>query len=175
MKPYRMHVMLCAGTGCVSNKAFNIRDALEKEITKQNLQDEVAVVTTGCNGFCAQGPVMVIQPDEIFYQLLTDHGFSPTIQTAFIERINLTLRRGVASLMRKTWSLAQSPEHLFLHTQWWRAYYHFVRPHDSLQLPVPGLARGHILRTPAMAAGVTEQLWSVGTILKMPLYPSSPG
>lgn len=111
----------------------------------------------------------------LFYQLLTDHGFRTTIQTAFIERVNLTIRRGVAPLMRKTWSLAQSPQHLLMHTQWWRAYYHFVRPHDSLQLPVPGLARGRILLTPAMAAGVIEQLWSVGTILKMPLYPPLPG
>ena len=112
---------------------------------------------------------------QVFYQLLADQGFRTTIQTAFIERVNLTIRRGVAPLMRKTWSLAQSPDHLRLHTQWWRAYYHFVRPHDSLQLPIPGLARGRILRTPAMAASVTDQLWSVGTILKMPLYPTIPG
>ena len=111
----------------------------------------------------------------LFYQLLTDYGFNSTIQTAFIERVNLTIRRGVAPLMRKTWSLAQSPQHLLLHCEWWRTYYHFVRVHDSLQLPVPGLPRARILRTPAMAAGVTEQLWSVGTILKMPLYPTIPG
>ena len=97
----------------------------------------------------------------VFYQLLNANGFNSTIQTAFIERVNLTIRRGVASLMRKTWALAQSPKHLLLHTQWWRTYYHFVRPHDSLQLPVPGLPRGRILRTPAI---------TVGTIVrKMPL------
>jgi transposase-like protein len=112
---------------------------------------------------------------KAFYQLLTAQGFHTTIQTAFIERVNLTIRRGVAPLMRKTWSLAQSPQHLLLHTQWWRTYYHFVRPHDSLQLPVPGLPRARFLRTPAMAAGVTEHLWSVGTILKKPLYPPLPG
>ena len=110
-----------------------------------------------------------------FYQLLADYNFNSTIQTAFIERVNLTIRRGIAPLMRKAWSLAQSPQHLLLHTQYWRAYYHFVRPHDSLQLPIPGLPRGRILRTPAMAAGVTQQLWSVGTILKLPLYPTIPG
>jgi IS1 family transposase len=112
---------------------------------------------------------------SVFCRLLADHGFSPTIQTAYIERVNLTLRRGIAPLMRKTWSLAQSPEHLLLHIQWWRSYYHFVRAHDSLQLPVSGLPRARILCTPAMAAGVSQQLWSVGTILKMPLYPSAPG
>ena len=111
----------------------------------------------------------------LFYQLLAEYGFNSTIQTAFIERVNLTIRRGVAPLMRKTWSLAQSPQHLLLHCEWWRTYYHFVRVHDSLQQPVPGLPRARILRTPAMAAGVTQQLWSVGAILKMPLYPTIPG
>ena len=87
---------------------------------------------------------------------------------------DFTCRRNTP-LMRKTWSLAQSPEHLLLHCEWWRTYYHFVRAHDSLQQPLPGLPRARILRTPAMAAGITDQLWSVGTILKMPLYPALPG
>ncbi len=69
---YRMHLMLCAGTGCVSGGSYKIKDALERELAKHKLIDEVAVVMTGCNGFCAQGPVMVVQPDEIFYQFLSE-------------------------------------------------------------------------------------------------------
>ena len=69
---YRMHLMLCAGTGCVSGGSYKIKDALERELAKHELTDEVAVVMTGCNGFCAQGPVMVVQPDEIFYQFLSE-------------------------------------------------------------------------------------------------------
>ena len=72
MKSYRMHLMLCAGTGCVANGSYRIKEALERELAKHQLQDEVAVVMTGCNGFCAQGPVMVVQPDGIFYQLLSE-------------------------------------------------------------------------------------------------------
>jgi NADH:ubiquinone oxidoreductase subunit F (NADH-binding)/(2Fe-2S) ferredoxin len=64
--------MVCAGTGCVANKSLNIKGRLEEEIRKRGLQDEVSVVTTGCNGFCAVGPLMVIQPDGIFYQLLKE-------------------------------------------------------------------------------------------------------
>lgn len=64
--------MLCAGTGCVSNNAFRVKEALEKEIRRFNLEDEVLIVMTGCNGFCAQGPIMVVQPDGIFYQMLTE-------------------------------------------------------------------------------------------------------
>jgi NADH:ubiquinone oxidoreductase subunit F (NADH-binding)/(2Fe-2S) ferredoxin len=68
---YRMHLMLCAGTGCVSSGSYKIKEALEQELEKRGLSHEVAVVMTGCNGFCAQGPVMVVQPDEIFYQRLS--------------------------------------------------------------------------------------------------------
>lgn len=69
-KKYRMHLMVCAGTACVSNHSFEIKEALEKEIKKQKLEDEVLVVTTGCNGFCERGPLLVVQPGNIFYQQL---------------------------------------------------------------------------------------------------------
>jgi NADH:ubiquinone oxidoreductase subunit F (NADH-binding)/(2Fe-2S) ferredoxin len=72
LKQYRTHCLVCAGTGCVSNHAFDIKEALEQEIARQGLADEVAVVTTGCNGFCERGPVMVVQPENIFYQQLKE-------------------------------------------------------------------------------------------------------
>jgi NADP-reducing hydrogenase subunit HndC len=63
--------MICAGTGCVSNKALEVKKALEEKIKEAGLENEAEVVTTGCQGFCAQGPIVVCQPDGIFYQLLT--------------------------------------------------------------------------------------------------------
>jgi len=104
--------------------------------------------------------------------LLAQHGFSPIIQTAFIERVNLSIRRGVAPLMRKTWSLAQSPEHLLRHLEWWRVYYHLIRPHASLAIPIPGLRKNRP-RSPAMAAKLTAKLWTVGDVLKLPLMPTT--
>jgi NADH:ubiquinone oxidoreductase subunit F (NADH-binding)/(2Fe-2S) ferredoxin/NAD-dependent dihydropyrimidine dehydrogenase PreA subunit len=70
VKHYRAHLLVCAGTGCVSCGSFKIKEALEKEVKKRNLQDEVQVVATGCNGFCERGPIVMVQPDGIFYQLL---------------------------------------------------------------------------------------------------------
>jgi len=66
-----MNLMVCTGTGCVSNGAFDIIDALNKEIEKHHLEKEIQIVTTGCNGFCANGPIVVVQPEGIFYQMLT--------------------------------------------------------------------------------------------------------
>jgi len=62
--------LVCAGTGCVSCGSFKIKEALEKEVKKRDLQDQVQVVATGCNGFCERGPIVLVQPDGIFYQLL---------------------------------------------------------------------------------------------------------
>jgi NADH-quinone oxidoreductase subunit F len=71
LKLYRTHLLVCAGTGCVSCGSFKIKDALEKEILKKGLENEVLVVTTGCNGFCERGPILLVHPDGIFYQKLT--------------------------------------------------------------------------------------------------------
>ena len=70
-KTYRTHLLLCAGTSCVASGALGVRDALREEIKKRNLEEEVYVTTTGCNGFCAAGPLLVAYPDGIFYQKLT--------------------------------------------------------------------------------------------------------
>jgi len=85
MKTYRAHLMLCAGTGCVSNNSFKIKEALEKEIKKHVLQDEILVVMTGCNGFCAVGPIMVVKPDGIFYQNLTEEDIPYLVEEHFLK------------------------------------------------------------------------------------------
>ncbi|MCP5105867.1 MAG: NADH-quinone oxidoreductase subunit NuoF [bacterium] len=71
MKEHRLHLLVCAGTGCVACRSFEIREELEQEIIRQKLQDEVKVVTTGCQGFCEQGPIVIVQPDGIFYRQLS--------------------------------------------------------------------------------------------------------
>ena len=85
MNTYRTHLMLCAGTGCVSNGSFPIKAALEQELAKHNLQDEIGVVLAGCNGFCAQGPVMAVQPDNIFYQFLSPDDIPHLVEEHFLK------------------------------------------------------------------------------------------
>jgi len=70
-KTYRTHLMICAGTGCVASGSIRVKEALEAEIRKRGLESEVLVEATGCNGFCAAGPLLVAYPDGIFYQRLT--------------------------------------------------------------------------------------------------------
>jgi NADH:ubiquinone oxidoreductase subunit F (NADH-binding)/(2Fe-2S) ferredoxin/Pyruvate/2-oxoacid:ferredoxin oxidoreductase delta subunit len=77
--------LVCTGTGCVSNHAFDIQKALEREIARHHLENEVAVVTTGCNGFCERGPVMVVQPDNIFYQRLEEKDIPFLVEEHFLK------------------------------------------------------------------------------------------
>ena len=71
---YRMQFMMCAGTGCIASGSLDVKAALEKELAKRNLTDEVGITMTGCNGFCAMGPLVVVYPDGIFYnQVKPEH------------------------------------------------------------------------------------------------------
>ncbi len=64
---YRSHVLVCGGTGCTSSGSQAILQNLEAELKKNGLEDEIAIVKTGCHGLCAKGPIMVVYPDAIFY------------------------------------------------------------------------------------------------------------
>ncbi len=83
--PFRLNIMLCTGTGCVSNGAFPLLEAFEKEIKKHELHGEVAVIPTGCNGFCAVGPLVVVQPEQIFYQKLRIEDVPFLVQEHFLK------------------------------------------------------------------------------------------
>ncbi|MDY3287198.1 MAG: NADH-quinone oxidoreductase subunit NuoF [Eubacteriales bacterium] len=64
---YRSHVLVCGGTGCTSNHSAEVIEALEAEIAKNGLAEEVKVVRTGCFGLCAAGPIMIVYPEGAFY------------------------------------------------------------------------------------------------------------
>ena len=61
-------LLICGGTGCHATGSIALKETLEKELDAKGLQGKVAVVETGCNGFCAMGPILVVQPDGVFYQ-----------------------------------------------------------------------------------------------------------
>ena len=67
---YRTHVLVCGGTGCTSGGCEKVIEALNAEIEKAGLNEEVCVVKTGCHGLCALGPVMIIYPDDILYAMV---------------------------------------------------------------------------------------------------------
>jgi len=59
-------IFICQGTGCVSDKSVEIREALERKVEELELKS-VKVDFTGCHGFCEQGPIAFVEPEGIFY------------------------------------------------------------------------------------------------------------
>ncbi len=64
---YRANVLVCTGTSCAASGSRSVLDVLQSEVAERGLADEVRVVETGCRGFCAMGPVMIVYPEGIFY------------------------------------------------------------------------------------------------------------
>ena len=81
----RIELMVCTGTGCFAGGAFQIIEELNKELEAFGLKDEVTVVATGCNGFCGQGPLMVVIPDNIFYGWLEKKDIHNLVEEHFLK------------------------------------------------------------------------------------------
>jgi IS1 family transposase/transposase-like protein len=108
---------------------------------------------------------------------LTRLGF--TISTALVERVNLTLRQALAPLARKTSSFCKDRERLRQRVVFFQAFYNVARPHMSLRQPLPLHERTHhgAIRprwrecTPAMAAGLTDRVWTFRELLTAKFEP----
>ncbi|HYQ48233.1 MAG TPA: NuoF family protein, partial [Thermodesulfovibrionales bacterium] len=85
MEKVRSHLMLCAGTGCVASGTTKVKAALEEELAKKGLSEEIRIVLTGCNGYCAEGPVMAVYPEEVFYQKLTVEEVPKLVEEHFLK------------------------------------------------------------------------------------------
>jgi IS1 family transposase len=125
--------------------------------------------------------VMRLGTEDALKAGLQGLGLSGRLNTAYIERVNLTVRHGVAALARRTWATAQQTPQLLVNLEWWRAYYHYVRPHESLRVALAQprerggkrLAQRYRHRTPAMAAERTTRRWTAHEVLSCPLMPIS--
>jgi len=82
---FRAHILVCGGTACQATKSEAIYHALMQELNAKGLTNEIKVVETGCNGFCAAGPIMVIYPGGIFYQRVTAEDVSEIITEHMIK------------------------------------------------------------------------------------------
>lgn len=77
-------ILFCHGTGCVSGKAMEIREAMEKALDKEGVTG-VKVDFTGCHGFCQQGPIAVVEPEGVFYTHVTSADVSDIVKSHIIE------------------------------------------------------------------------------------------
>jgi IS1 family transposase len=101
--------------------------------------------------------------------------------TAFIERVNLSIRQHVAAVGRRVSTLCKGEDGLHQQLTLYHVYYNFCLPHASLRVPLPqplptngtGSAKTWQSRTPAMAAGLTERVWTLREVLlfRVPPWP----
>ena len=102
MGTFRANLVICGGTGCIAGGGARIKDAMEAELKARGLEKEVSIVMTGCNGFCAQGPIMTVYPDGTFYEKLT-----PKDVPLIVEE-HLLKGRPVEKLMHKDQTLKRT-------------------------------------------------------------------
>lgn len=71
MAKYKMHLLVCGGTGCHASESESLLSHLKAIVTDKGLENEVQVIATGCFGFCEKGPIVKIMPDNTFYTQVT--------------------------------------------------------------------------------------------------------
>ena len=82
---FRIHALICGGTGCTSSGSVKVKEALEKEIQAKGLEEEVKIVQTGCFGLCALGPVMIIYPEGTFYSMVKPEDIPEIVEEHFLK------------------------------------------------------------------------------------------
>jgi len=78
-------ISLCDTTGCRATDSADVRDALIREIDERGLGDRVRLQTTGCQGFCERGPVMVVRPHGFFYQRVKPKDVPDILEKTILE------------------------------------------------------------------------------------------
>jgi IS1 family transposase/transposase-like protein len=125
-----------------------------------------------------QGKLLTLSPRVVLgAERLTHLGLK--ISTALVERVNLTLRQALAPLVRKTYSFCKNRERLQQRVVFFQAFYNMARPHMSLRQPLPlrertghgAICRRWQERTPAMAAGLTDHVWTFRELLTAKFEP----
>jgi IS1 family transposase len=102
-----------------------------------------------------------------------------TINTSFVERLNLDIRQRVAAVGRRVHTLCQGEDGLRQQLAVYHVYYNFVLPHASVRqpladpIPTNGTGSARVWRpyTPAMAAGLTNHVWSLREVLRFRVPP----
>lgn len=100
---YEYYILVCGGTGCHASNSAEMYEKFESSVKSNSLSDKVKVVRTGCFGFCEQGPIVKIVPDNTFYVRVTVDDVEEIIRQHII---------GGRKIERLLYSLPQTGEHI---------------------------------------------------------------
>lgn len=85
MSDYKMHIMVCGGTGCKASASHSLVDNLKHELDQQGLSETIQVIMTGCFGFCDKGPIVKVLPDNTFYTQVKPSDASEIVEEHIIK------------------------------------------------------------------------------------------
>ena len=122
-------------------------------------------------------PRVVFGTREVIEQILAKRGWQ--INTAFVERLNLDFRQHIAAIGRRVNTLCKHEAGLRHQLALFQTYHNFILPHASLRVPLhdathgTGAVKRWQQRTPAMAAGLTDHVWTLREVLlcRVPPWP----
>jgi hypothetical protein len=118
---------------------------------------------------------IIFGPAATVASILAKRGWK--INTSFVERLNLDFRQHVAAIGRRVNTVCKHEAGLRQQLALFQAYHNFVLPHASLRVPLPaarheaGTVKRWQQRTPAMAAGLTDHVWSLREVLRYRVPP----
>jgi IS1 family transposase len=107
----------------------------------------------------------VFGENEAAIQAIAHSPVSSHINTAFIERNNLTIRERNRRLTRKTLGFSKKKKLLVSSLNIYFGIYHFVKTHKGLRIEVDQVERKWMQRTPMMAAGITDHIWTLSELI----------
>jgi len=84
---YKINVLVCNGTSCLSSDSEMLAKLLEKEMIERNLKADIRIIKTGCFGFCGQGPIIKIEPDDVTYVQVKVEDISEIVESHLVNRI----------------------------------------------------------------------------------------
>ncbi len=84
LDPHTRQVTVCGGTGCTAFGSEGIRAAFRSEIDRRGLEGDVSVKTTGCHGFCEKGPVVVTEPEGVFFPSVRADDVPEIVESAVV-------------------------------------------------------------------------------------------
>ena len=84
VKTDKKHVLICGGTGCTSSNSPEICRIMKEEVKKHGLEDKIKIVTTGCFGLCALGPIMIVYPEGTFYSMVKPEDVPEIVESHFV-------------------------------------------------------------------------------------------
>ncbi len=78
-------ILVCQSTGCESSKSDKITQALESQIKQLGLSKNVQVKFTGCHGFCQQGPIVIVEPEGVFYTQVKEEDVPEILKSHIVD------------------------------------------------------------------------------------------